>query len=100
MTAYKEAVQEFSNSATHFLEHLSLLSKARDAYQRAMLVSTELRNTLDAGDEAMRILMAQMQGLILQTGDDSGRKQPEPATIEEPQVAGRNAGVSVKKAAA
>jgi hypothetical protein len=41
--------------------------------QRAMIVSTELRNTLDAGDETMKILMAQMQRLILQTGEDSDR---------------------------
>ena len=100
MTAYKEAVEDFSNTATTFLEHLPLLSKARDAYQRAMVISTELRNTLDAGDETMRILMAQMQEVILQTSQDSGGKHPQPANSEELQRDGENADVNVRKAAA
>src|SRR5881394_1505284 len=93
MTAYKEAVEEFSNSATQFLDYLPLLSKARDAYQRAMMVSTELRNTLDAGDETMKILMAQMQELILHTGQDSGRKHPQQADSKEVQRDEENADV-------
>ena len=61
LTTYKEAVEEFSLSATEFLTHTPLLTKAQDAYQRAMAVSTQLRHILDKGDETLRLLMGQME---------------------------------------
>ena len=69
MTMYREAVDGFSKSATEFLEDIALLTKARDAFQRAMTVSTELRNILDTGDEILQTLMAQLeQAVNSQTG--------------------------------
>lgn len=61
LTTYKEAVEEFSLSAAEFLAHIPLLTKARDAYQRAMAVSSQLRHVLDKGDETLRLLMSQME---------------------------------------
>lgn len=61
LTTYKGAVEEFSASAAEFLAHIPLLTKARDAYQRAMAVSTQLRHVLDKGDETLRLLMRQME---------------------------------------
>jgi len=61
LTAYKEAVEEFSSSAAEFLAHIPVLTRARDAHQRAMAVSTQLRHILDKGDETLRLLMGQME---------------------------------------
>jgi hypothetical protein len=84
MAAYRESVDEFSKHATEFLEHIPTLTKARDAYQRAMTVSTELRSILDTGDETLKALMAQLeQAVSLQLGKPvSDRKKPEPAKVE------------------
>jgi hypothetical protein len=61
LATYKGAVEEFSSNAAAFLAHIPLLIKARDAYQRAMAVSTQLRQILDKGDETLRLLMGQME---------------------------------------
>jgi hypothetical protein len=61
LTTYKGAVEEFSANAAEFLTHIPLLTKARDAYQRATAVSTQLRQVLDKGDETLRLLMRQME---------------------------------------
>lgn len=85
MAAYRESVDEFSKHATEFLEHIPTLTKARDAYQRAMTVSTELRSILDTGDETMKSLMGQLeQAINLQLGKSSTteKKRPEPAKVE------------------
>jgi exonuclease VII small subunit len=64
MAAYRESVDEFSKHAAEFLEHISTLAKAREAYQRAITLSTELRSILDTGDEALKALMAQLEQAI------------------------------------
>ncbi len=84
MTMYREAVDEFSKNATEFLEHIPLLTKARDAFQRAMTVSAELRNILDTGDETLQTLMAQLeQAVNSQLGTPaSDKKKPEAVRVE------------------
>lgn len=85
MAAYRESVDEFSKHAAEFLEHIPTLVKAREAYQRAITVSTELRSILDTGDEALKALMTQLeQALTGQLGAPSSleRKKPEPAKVE------------------
>jgi exonuclease VII small subunit len=84
MQAYRESVDEFSKHATEFLEHIPTLTKAREAYQRAMTVSNELRSILDTGDETLKALMAQLeQAVSMQLGKSLGdRKRPEPAKVE------------------
>src|SRR5580704_5038586 len=64
LTEYTAAVEEFSSSATEFLSRISLLTDARDAYQRAMAISTQLRQVLDTGDETLRIAMGQLEQAI------------------------------------
>jgi exonuclease VII small subunit len=64
LTAYTEAVEEFSSSTAEFLSHIPLLTKARDAYQRAMAVSTQLRKVLDTGDETLQIAMEQLKQAV------------------------------------
>jgi exonuclease VII small subunit len=84
MAAYRESVDEFSRHATEFLEHIPTLTKAREAYQRAMTVSTELRSILDTGDETMKSLMGQLeQAVNMQLGKvGAEKKRPEPAKVE------------------
>jgi exonuclease VII small subunit len=61
LATYKEAVEEFSSSATEFLAHIPVLTKARGAYQRAIAVSTQVRHILDKGHEKLRLLMGQIE---------------------------------------
>ena len=61
---YAEAMNKFSRSATAFMEHVHLLTEARTAYQEAMAVGTALRNRLDAGDQTLRSLMAQLEQVV------------------------------------
>ena len=84
MTAYAEAVTQFTKNATAFLEHLPLLAKARDAYEQAMRASAELRKVLDAGDENLKTLMTQLeQGVNVRGAKPaSDKKNPEPAKVE------------------
>jgi exonuclease VII small subunit len=83
LTTYKGAVEEFSASVAEFLIHIPLLTKARDAYRRAMAVSTQLRQVLDKGDETLRLLMGQMeQAANIQFAVPSDTKRPEAAKLE------------------
>src|SRR2546422_8243900 len=61
MATYSEAMDKFTKSATAFMEHVHHLTQARDAYQEAMTVSTAIRNSLDAGDQALRSLLLQLE---------------------------------------
>ena len=75
LTAYTEAIEEFSSSTAEFLSHIPLLTNARDAYQRAMAVSTQLRKVLDAGDETLRTVMDQLnQAVKVETITANGDK--------------------------
>jgi hypothetical protein len=84
MKTYSEAVDEFSKHTSEFLSCIPLLLKARDAYQRAMAVSAEVRSMLDAGDGTLRTLMTQLEDAVAihlgKTPPD--RKKPESVTAE------------------
>jgi exonuclease VII small subunit len=84
MTSYTEAVDEFSRHATEFLAYMPLLTRARDAYQRAMEVSAEVRSMLDTGDGTLRTLMAQLEDAVsFHLGKAaSDKKKPESVKIE------------------
>jgi hypothetical protein len=84
MAKYMDAVEDFRESATAFIQHLNLLAQAREAYQQAMTASAELRSVLDAGDENLRMLMTQLdQALDLHTGKPVlDKKKPEPVKVE------------------
>lgn len=84
MATYMDAVEEFRESATAFIQNLNLLAQAREAYQQAMTASAELRSVLDAGDQNLRTLMTQLeQALDLHTGRSGlDKKKPEPVKME------------------
>jgi hypothetical protein len=84
MTTYTEAVNEFTKNATAFIEQLPLLTKARDAYERAMRASAGLRKVLDAGEENLRTLMTQLEQTVNVHGVKPApdKKNPEPAKVE------------------
>jgi exonuclease VII small subunit len=89
LTSYEEAAKEFAGSAAEFLQHIALLTKARDAYQRAMTISARLRETLDSGDEHLRNLMGQLERAIqVQLSNDTSDKKPEPANVETIKASG------------
>src|SRR5712664_52036 len=64
LAMYAEAMNNFSRSATAFMEHVHLLTEARTRYHEAMAVGTALRNRLDAGDQTLRSLMAQLEQVV------------------------------------
>src|SRR3982074_489748 len=84
MTTYTEALNEFTRNATAFIEHLPLLTKARDSYEQAMWAGSELRKTLDTGQENLQTLMNQLEQAVNVHGVRSAldRKKPEPAKVE------------------
>jgi hypothetical protein len=84
MAAYRESVDEFSQHAAEFLQHIPTLVKAREAYQRAMMVSNELRSTLDTGDEALKTLMAQLEQAVSAhlVNPAVEKKRPETVKVE------------------
>jgi hypothetical protein len=79
MATYTEAMNKFTKAATEFMEHVHLLNEARDAYQTAMMNSTALRKSLEAGDQALQSLMTQMEQVVNAHLGESGfeRKGPE-----------------------
>jgi hypothetical protein len=79
MAVYTEAMNNFTKSATAFMEHVHLLTEARDAYQTAMTASTALRDSLDAGDQALRTLMTQLEQVVgVHLGEPAlDKKKPE-----------------------
>lgn len=91
LTAYRGAVEEFSANAAEFLTHIPLLTKARDAYQRAMAVSTQLRHILDKGDETLRLLMRQMEQAGNSSVAASDKKALEAVKVETPTANGDKA---------
>jgi hypothetical protein len=85
MATYSEAMDKFTKSATAFMEHVHHLTQARDAYQEAMTASTTIRNSLDAGDQALRSLMLQLeQAINVHLGKSApiDKKRPEPVRVE------------------
>lgn len=92
MASYTEAMNKFQKAATAFMDHVHLLTEARDAYQAAMAASTALRNNLEAGDDTLRSLMAQMEQVIdahlVEPGLD--KKKPEAMKVEPIRSSGEN----------
>jgi hypothetical protein len=64
LATYTEAVNKFTISATAFMQHVHLLTDARDAYQEAISASTAIRRSLDTGDESLRALMIQLAHVV------------------------------------
>lgn len=84
MAAYTEAVNEFTRNATAFIEHVPLLTKARDAYDKAMKANAEVRKVLDKSEEDLRALMNHLiqvlNSNVVTAAPD--KKRPEPTPVE------------------
>src|SRR5271169_5112974 len=93
LAAYAEAMKEFASSAAEFLEHVALLTKARDAYQCAIAISTKVRDNLDRGDETLRTLMAQVERAVnVQPGKDAfDNEKPEAVKVGTSITSGEKA---------
>lgn len=96
MATYNTAVEKFSKSTSAFMEMLQHLSQARDAYQEAIAASAELRKVLDAGDEALRAIMNNMeQAIDVNLGRQAlDKRKPERAKVEPISGNGESAGVT------
>jgi hypothetical protein len=88
LATHTDALNKFTKSATAFMEHVHLLTEAREAYQEAMTASAALRSSLDAGDKALRSLMAQLEQVVsAHLGEppvdkNIDKKKMEPAKVE------------------
>ena len=84
MATYSEAMDRFTKSARAFMEHVHHLTQARVAYQEAMVASTAIRNSLDAGDQALRSLMRQLEEAVnVHLGQRAlEKKRPESVRVE------------------
>ena len=93
-TMYADAMNRFTKSATAFMEHVHLLTEARDAYEDAMTTSRALRNSLDAGDQALRSLMTQMEQVINAHLSEAAldKKRPELVKVEPTRTNGESTG--------
>ena len=98
MAAYTEAVNEFTRNATAFIEHVPLLTKARDAHDKAMKASAEVRRVLDKGEEDLRALMNHLiqvlNSNVVMVAPD--KRRPEPTQLET--MRGSDKGTSGLKA--
>jgi hypothetical protein len=94
IATYSEAMDKFTKSATAFLEHVHHLTQARDAYREAMTASAAIRNGLDAGDQALRSLMLQLeQAINIHLGKPTlDKKGPELVKAEAARAGGDSTG--------
>jgi hypothetical protein len=83
MRTYTEAMEEFTTNATAFIEQLPRLTKARAAYEEAMMAVAEVRKVLDAGEEKLRNLRNQLEQGINLAGSAPSKKYPEPTKFED-----------------
>jgi exonuclease VII small subunit len=98
MTSYTESLNEFTRSATAFIEQLPLLTKAREAYEQAMKASAELRKVLDTGEENLQTLMTQLEQAVSVHGvKPTDRKKPELAKVEAIRGTDENDAAPVKR---
>lgn len=96
LKAYRESVEEFSKHAAELLKQVPTLTKARDAYQRAMMISSELRSILDTGDEALKGLLVQLEqavGMSPVKLSPAEKKKPESTRVEPLKTTPDNAEV-------
>ncbi len=94
---YAEAANRFRSSAEAFMEHVHLLTEARSAYQQAVSASTELRSRLNAGDQALRSIMTQLEQVVTDHLSEPvlDRKRPELVKVEPPRE--KNEGTGTRR---
>jgi len=75
---YADAVDRFTRCVGAFMEHLHLLTDARNAYQEAMTASLALHSTLEAGDQILEALRAELASLVNPEQPQTGKKPELP----------------------
>jgi hypothetical protein len=83
LATYTEAVNKFTKSAHAFMEHVHLLTEARDAYEEAMSASTMLRRSLDTGDQSLRSLMTQLEEVVSAHFGESAVNKKKPELVKD-----------------
>jgi hypothetical protein len=96
---YTEAAEKCLKSASEFLRYASLVSEAREAYEKLTRASTEIRRVLDNDEAVFRALMDEVQkmGEIARNSAESlsERKAPESSKIATmPLASGEKAKMS------
>ncbi|MBV9483847.1 MAG: hypothetical protein JO249_24330 [Acidobacteria bacterium] len=83
ISTYREAVEQFTTNALEFLKCIPTLNRTRDSYQRAMSISSEVRQILDTGDETLRKMMSQIEEAVnVQLANRPEKKRPEVVKVE------------------
>ena len=83
LAMYTEAVNKFTRSASAFMQHVHLLTEARDAYREAMTASTMLRRSLDAGDQTLRSLMTQLEQVVNEHFGEPALDKKKPELVKD-----------------
>ena|SRR5579862_7178300 len=96
LATYTEAVNKFTRSATAFMQHVHLLTDARDAYQEAVSTSSAIRRSLDVGDQNLKALMTQLAQVI---NSHFGEPDMEERTIGLVKDSGRKDSARLESAA-
>ena len=84
---YAEAVDKCTRSANEFVRCASLLSEAREAYEKLRSVSSEIKKVMASDEARLSALMAQVQKtadtqMLGESGQSSSeRKNPESSKI-------------------
>jgi hypothetical protein len=94
---YAEAMNRFTKSATAFMEHAHLLTEARDAYEEAMAASTALRKSLDAGDQTLRSLRAQLAQVVYDHLDEPALDRKKPELVKAESTKAKNEGTGTAR---
>ena len=95
LAMYTDAMNKFTKAAEAFMEHVHLLTEAREAYQEAMSSSAALRSSLDAGDKTLRSLMLQLEQVVsAHLGEPPvDKKKTEPTKVEPIRANSESIGV-------
>jgi hypothetical protein len=94
---YRDAVEQFTTNALEFLNCIPTLNRTRDSYQRAMAISSEMRQILDTGDDTLRKMMSQIEEAVhVQLANRPEKKKPEVVKVEpaKSSEARRDPGIS------
>jgi hypothetical protein len=95
---YAEAANKFRSSAEAFMEHVHLLTEARSAYQQAISASTELRSRLDAGDQALRSIMTQLEQVVADHLSEPVPDRKKPELVKAEPTRGKNEATGTSRA--
>ena len=97
MAMYSEAMNKFTKAATAFMDHVHLLTEARDAYEEAMAASTALRKSLDAGDQTLRSLRAQLAQVVYDHLDEPALDRKKPELVKAESTKAKNEGTGTAR---